>query len=342
MKDSQRAMGWPSGRNRYLHLYLDGLYWGIYDAAERPDAHFAASYLGGSHEDYDVINEFQAKDGTLDAFDALQSIHGLGRAAQYDRVCQRLDITEYIDYLLLNYYAGNQDWGENKNWYALRRRQPAGPFSYFVWDGEQIMHHVHDDVVNRPFEAPFRLAEELRENAEFRLAFADRAQKHLFGDGALTPAAAAVRWMNRASQIDKAIIAESARWGAYRRDPPYTRDRDWLAEQRRLMKTYFPVRSAIVLDQLRSAGLYPAVSAPVIDWASTLSIASPDGGTIYFTTNRADPRLPSGAVAPSASTYAGALPAPAVTSIHARVLKNGVWSALASASPAASATPAAK
>src|SRR5207253_1721232 len=60
MKDSHRAMGWTAGHNRYVHLFLNGLYWGVYDAAERPDASFAASYFGGHRQDYDVINEFQA------------------------------------------------------------------------------------------------------------------------------------------------------------------------------------------------------------------------------------------------------------------------------------------
>ena len=36
MKDTHRAMGWVAGHNRYVHLYLNGLYWGIYDFAERP------------------------------------------------------------------------------------------------------------------------------------------------------------------------------------------------------------------------------------------------------------------------------------------------------------------
>jgi len=97
----------------------------------------------------------------------------------------------------------------------------------------------------------------LRANADFRAAFAGRVQKHLFGEGALTPKAAAARWMKRAAEVDLAIIAESARWGGYRRDPPYTRDQDWLKEQRRLIENYFPRRTAIVLGQLRAAGLCP-------------------------------------------------------------------------------------
>lgn len=256
MKDSHRAMGWTAAHNRYVHLYLNGLYWGVYDIAERPDASFAAAYFGGNRREYDVINEGEIKDGTGDRFQRFQSLRGLSQKSQFSKLREQLDMTEYIDYLLLNYYAGNQDWGENKNWYAIGRREPPGLFQYFVWDGEHVLQRLNDDIVNNPYEVPFRLAEALRANAEFRLAFANRVQKHFFGEGALTPKAAAARWMKRATELDTAIIAESARWGGYRRDPPYTRDKEWLKEQRRLLDSYFPQRTAVVLAQLGAAGLY--------------------------------------------------------------------------------------
>ena len=63
------------------------------------------------------------------------------------------------------------------------------------------------------------------------------------------PKAATARWMKRAAEVDRAIIAESARWGGFRRDPPFTRDQEWLAEQRRLVENYFPRRTAIVLER---------------------------------------------------------------------------------------------
>ncbi len=37
----------------------------------------------------------------------------------------------------------------------------------------------------------------------------DPDQRHLFGNGALTPKAVAARWMARAAEVDLAIIAES-------------------------------------------------------------------------------------------------------------------------------------
>jgi hypothetical protein len=326
MKDSQRAMGWMSGHNRYVHLFLHGLYWGVYDLAERPDGDFAAAYLGGKAEDYDVVNEFQAKDGTVDAFRALHSIHGLTQNAQLEKLRQHLNLTQYVDYLLLNYYAGNQDWGENKNWYAIRRRTPASRFQYIVWDGEQVFHDVNDDCVSSSYETPFRLAEELKRNAEFRLMFADRVQRHFFGEGALTPAACSARWMKRAAEVDPAMIAESARWGYYRNNPAFTRDRDWIAEQKRLTGNYFPRRTGVVLKQLQSAGLYPRISAPI--WRDE-TFAAPEAGKIYFSTNGLDPRVPmTGAVAPHAIEYHSNQPISRETPLKARVVNGTTWSAL--------------
>jgi hypothetical protein len=213
--------------------------------------------------------------------------------------------------------------------------RPAGfPSGPDAWDGEQVLQGVREDIVNRPYEVPFRLSEEVRDSAEFRLAFADRAQRHLFGNGALTPKAVAARWMARAAEVDLAIIAESARWGGFRRDPPYTRDRDWLKEQARLLKTYFPQRTAFLLGQLRSAGLYPSLPAPEL----TVTTA-PAGGSeitlngskaiVYWTTNGSDPREPgTGKVSASASPYATPIRLGKGQHLRCRALQDGVWSAL--------------
>lgn len=334
MKDSHRAMGWIAPHNRYVHLFLNGLYWGIYDLAERPDDSFAAAYLGGEREQYDVVNEFQVKAGTRTGFRALFSFRDLRSPASYESLRQQLDLTQFIDYLLLQYYGGNQDWGENKNWYAIRRHTPPAPFQFFVWDGEQVLQDLNDDVVNAPFEVPMRLAEELKENPEYRLAFADRVQKHFFDKGALTPAAVEARWMKRAGQIDLAIIAESARWGSYRRDRPYTRDEDWIAEQQRLLKSYFPKRTTVVLNQLRAAGLYPQIAAPefrqttgATPGAIQLEITSLNGGDIVVSTNGQDPRLLRNEASRLKSSQPLSLPLG--TQVKARVRKGVIWSALA-------------
>ena len=54
-RDTQLAMQQPSTHGRFVHLYLNGTYWGLYQIEERAEANFAASYLGGEDTDYDVV-----------------------------------------------------------------------------------------------------------------------------------------------------------------------------------------------------------------------------------------------------------------------------------------------
>ena len=82
---------------------------------------------------------------------------------------------------------------------------------------------------------------------------------------ALTPGAAAGRYRHLAAALDSAILAESARWGNYRRDVHpykegpyelYTRDAHWRPEVKRLVEDYFPKRSGTFIAQLQAVQLY--------------------------------------------------------------------------------------
>ena len=335
LKDSQRAASGLGTHTRFAHLYLNGLYWGIYDLTERPDGAFAAATFGGKKEDYDVINELQAKKGQLDKFNALMGMSGVTNAAQYEKVQRMIDVSAFVDYLLVNYYAGNQDWGETKNYYAVGDRRPGGRFHFFCWDGEFILQDVADNVIGSGAQ-PFHVVGELHDNADFLVLMSDRIQKHFFGNGALTPAAASDRWMKRAAQLDVAIIAESARWGDYRRTPPYTRDNDWIAEQQRLLTNWFPQRTAIVLEYLRGAGFYPAVDPPKFAEPKTigpgaveLSLSAATNAMVYCTTNGADPRLAGeGIPSPTAIICTNALRVSTSATLKARSKVGTTWSAL--------------
>lgn len=72
-RDSQGEMGQPYTRSRYYHLYLNGMYWGIFQTQERAEARSAESCLGGEREQYDVVKvnsdmyqyEIEATDGNM-------------------------------------------------------------------------------------------------------------------------------------------------------------------------------------------------------------------------------------------------------------------------------------
>jgi hypothetical protein len=174
------------------------------------------------------------------------------------------------------------------------------------------------------------------------MRFADRLQKHFFNGGALEPGACAARWMARAAELDRAIIGESARWGDHRRPgSAYTRDGEWLAEQSRLIGSYFPVRSSNVLNRYRSQGLFPSIGAPSfvvngvpqhggeIPPGGTLTLTA-GSGTIYYTLDGSDPRLEGGRVSPSAMTISSgqAVTLPDSRLVRARLRSGSEWSAL--------------
>jgi len=345
MRDTLRAMGHPSARGLFAHLYLNGLYWGLYNPTERPNASFAAAYFGGSAKDYDAMNGEKILQGDKSAWNRLMALAnaGLAGAPEYAAVQGLLDVSNLIDFMLANLYGANSDWDHVSNWYAARRRNPPGQFRFFIWDGERTLEGVEANTIGfDDDQSPPRLFQKLRANAEFRLQFADHVQRHFFSGGALAPEASAGRFRKWSKEIDLPLIAESARWGSYRRDVHryktgpyelYSRNEHWRPEISRLLDDYFPKRTAVVLQQFREAGLFPQIDAPRAAPATTGLALNAARGVIYFTQDGSDPRLPGGKVSPSAAKYLNALTRSSEPKIKARALagppESGEWSALA-------------
>ena len=335
---TQLAMGQRSSHGTFVHLYLNGIYWGLYNPVERNDASFCANYFGGNKDtDWDAVNQAGIQDGNADAWNRLmtQCSAGLGTTDAYQRIQGNnpdgapnpayenlLDVENYIDYMILNLWGGNGDWPWN-NWCAARNRVNSTGFKFFCWDSEMTLGVNFNDNpdyelyvtdmtgVNSSVAQPYGA---LRANAEFRLLFADHVHRHLFNDGALTSGKMVPRYSDMAREVGPAIIDESARWGDMAAEPPrnvtqWTIARDWV------LNSYLLGRTAVVLNQFRNAGLYPAVAAPVfningayqhggtIPPDSSLTMINPNGaGTVYYTLDGSDPRLPE--VSPATSLLA--------------------------------------
>jgi hypothetical protein len=78
MRESHAAMGRPAARGQFVHLYLNGLYWGLYNLTERPDEDFAASHLGGTGKDYDARNGDNVLEGDDVAWKRLFALANAG------------------------------------------------------------------------------------------------------------------------------------------------------------------------------------------------------------------------------------------------------------------------
>ena len=334
---TRRAMGGVASHGRFAHVYLNGVYWGVYEMTERPAASFAAAYLGGDKEDWDAINSGNVVDGDALAWRMFLDLAGAGLAddAAYAAYTERwIAVDAYIDYMLTNLYVGNTDW-PHKNFYAARDRVREVGFYAFMWDSEWSMGIRSDLNTNRVgvdngIAAPWAA---LRQNAEFRIRVGDRAHRHLMGEGALTPDAAIARFTALADAVEAPLIAESARWGDQHAAQPYTVDAHWRPERDRVLADYLPRRSAVFLDQLRGADLYPAVAGPLFAWRSgplpvDVELPVEGEGTLYFTLDGSDPRLPGGDISPTAQEGAIVPNAVGPVTVNARFWVDGAWSAL--------------
>jgi len=348
-RNTQLAMGQPASHGRYVHLYLNGMYWGVYDLSERPTAPFMAAYYGGDKEEYDALNSGDVRDGDKSAWNTMMSIAngGLAGEAQYEAIQQYLDIDNLIDFIIVNHYGANHDW-DGHNWYAGRKREEGAGYQFFCWDSERILEGVTDNILGvNNNDKPSRLYQQLRANAEFRMLFADHLHRHFFNDGPLTTKAAADRWREISGPMDEAIIAESARWGDYRRDMHswssgpyelYTKYDHYDVEQTRLMYDYFPKRSNEVMKQYRNAGLYPDTVAPVFNvngsyrhgglFLSGDELTIGAASVVYYTTDGTDPRLSGGGISPTATAFTAPVTLSESILIKSRAFNGGQWSAL--------------
>jgi len=350
MRDSLLQMGQEdAGRGDYVNVYVNGLYWGLYMIHERQEASHYADYNGGAEEDYDAIKNGSATDGNTSSWNALHSfvdstISGGITLAEFQQIQQRLDIVSLIDYMIVNIYGANADW-DHHNWRAAGGGTANAPWKIYNWDAERVLEGVgSNNAGENNGGSPSRLYHNLRTySEEFRLLFADRLHKHFHNGGALTPENTAARWMRRAGQIDTAIVGESARWGDDRPGGPYYRDNQWITEQYRLIGEYFPYRSDNVFNKFDdlSPSLYPDTAAPVFRINGSNQHGGPVGqgdlltmqfgsGTVYYTLDGTDPRLPGGAINwGSAHVYSGqSIPMEESALIRARAQSGSEWSAI--------------
>ena len=346
-RDMQFEMGHRSTNGRYAHLYLNGMYWGIYNVGERPENDFGASHFGGRDEDYDVIKNGSARDGNPQAWNRLISLSGgpVETDAGYAAALEMIDPENLIDYVLENHYFGNTDW-DGHNWVSIRKRAPGEKFRCYVWDAEfaislgtgsraynlnAILNMNRTGVQNN--NAPTFVFHRLRRNPDFQLLLEDRIHRHFFHDGVLTPDSVTRLWNRRATQVDRAIVAESLRWGDFRRDVSsprepgagfglLTRNDQYLTHRTWILGTYFPQRTDIVLDQLRARGFWSDFTPPELSRhggdveAGAIITLRTEVGETYYTTDGTDPRRPDGQVSPSA-ILAGESPGVTLTALDA-------------------------
>ena len=308
-RDLQREMGEPYTRSRYFHLLLNGHYWGLYQYQERSEENFAKIYFGGEKEDFDVIktsdHKAYASNGSMDALKTLWQMTTNGFTEEtYNIAIGRnpdgtrnsaypvlLDPTNLADYVIIYNFVGSKDGpltgGNNRlnNLYMIYNRAHSSGFKFFCHDFEHalVSNYLLADLTvyittgetDLNLFNPRYLHQKLCDVESYRRVFQSRVSRHYFNNGILTLNNSINLFMQRANEIDLAIICESARWGDARTDykeyQPFTKNEHWIAELKWITGTCFRTRYNRNLTQYRNHGWYPNATPPTI---------TPNGGRV--------------------------------------------------------------
>ena len=188
--------GHVSSQGTFVNLFLNGEYKGYYNPVERLDQDFFQEAIG-SEEEWDVIRqESVVADGDDEEWNDLLSLikfRDLSIPENYAEVTGRLDVVNFVDYLLVNIYGATGDWPTN-NWTAARPRIPDGKFGFHIWDAEASFGSFGNNWTTNTIltsleegssEIP-RIYRALVANPDFRNLFAVRFRAQFYENGGLT------------------------------------------------------------------------------------------------------------------------------------------------------------
>ena len=310
VRDSQLSLSGNAARGIFVHLYLNGIYWGVYNAVERPDRRFLASYYGGDSADWFAINHsgVVGKPNHPRWYITMYRYarkHDLSKPAKYRKMKTLLNTAQFSDYILLNWFSGTGDWGR-QNWYGGIRLHPPGAGLYFCWDSE-VSYGLYDKVghvgawvppsfVSGGTSVLHQLWMALADSPEFRLEFADRVYRACYNGGPLADHVNKTNFRRLAGYVEPAMLCESARWGdaaPARENRPRTRDVHW-RQARDYVLDLMDGNVERFIRALRDHDYYPTIDPPVFERASdSITIRRPAGAEkVYYTLDGSDPRNP--------------------------------------------------
>jgi len=226
--DMEMEAGNPSGHGRFVHVYFNHQYNGMFHMLERVNAGFMEEYFGYDKEDYDVIKDADVIDGEdsqsnlppflWEMWDVVETEAANGFAG-YRKISDYVDYGNVANNAVLHGFVGSGDTGGNHNVLHAANRTPGkGGWKYFMWD--------RDRGFANPFTGPIEpqrisigspaAISDLDLVPEMEHHYGDAVHNVLLRDDAPCSAERARElWTQRANQVRLPLVAESARWGAH-------------------------------------------------------------------------------------------------------------------------------
>ncbi|MFK7984163.1 MAG: chitobiase/beta-hexosaminidase C-terminal domain-containing protein, partial [Saprospiraceae bacterium] len=291
--DALRATEQLSPAGRHVYFYEFGKLEDVRHLQERPEGGFMEAWTGIDKPNYEAYSGDQHAD--------LVSRVKSGTWAE----TKKLINIESFGNFLLNQWVGNcWDFWSNRNY------RTAGPTNLNAADGEGLSWHYFNwdwDLAfptsptswrHSAFAAPEGILEDIRDNVEFELAFADIIHCSMYEGGALTGDEYVERVLYRHNELQSFILPNN--------------DFD-INYQISSVTNYIPARVNWLKGQLTSNNYYSdlkavgySLSEGAISTGQQLTLSNPSGsGDIYYTLDGSDVRTEAGTLKSTAIRYTG-------------------------------------
>lgn len=123
--------------------FINGVYYGIINMRERTNTQYVYSNFGYEKTELDMVEKiapsqspyFELKTGSLDAINEVLALaDNAVDESVYQEICERVDIDEFIAYLVPEIFSGNWDFPENN--VKFFRHVDNGKFRWILYDLE--------------------------------------------------------------------------------------------------------------------------------------------------------------------------------------------------------------
>jgi Secretion system C-terminal sorting domain/PA14 domain/CotH kinase protein len=153
-----RKMGSKDVHVRFVNVFMNGIYWGVFPLREKFDANYAASYYGGNDVDYDYLKTEDVQfnwpadnqvfvdpgDGSLTQY---QGVLAARNAKNYQDLKQKLDVTHLTNTVLM-FVAGSAE-PEHK---AIIGANYKTPMTFYTKDMDAYMDNLSVPYYNQLFQ----------------------------------------------------------------------------------------------------------------------------------------------------------------------------------------------
>ena len=149
------GLGVDYQRGRYALVYYNGKYYGIHDLRERSNEYYFETHYGMNHNRINVVEASNyAAAGTPDEFLSLLEwlkTNNLNTDSNYAYISSKIDIDNYINYMLVEMFTNNRDWPGNnqKKWNSPNVQDK---WKWFLYDLDVTFIKENDEASKNIFE----------------------------------------------------------------------------------------------------------------------------------------------------------------------------------------------